>query len=296
MDPVLHFTGQVWRPPYESHSQLLQVTSGCTHASCKFCNLYHGTKFRMSPLDEIRQDLEVIQEYQPFARRLFLTGANPFALSYNRLFHLATMFRKYLPRLENIGCFARITDIQPKSVEQLRNLRHLGYYSITIGTESGDDNVLKRMNKGYTSDDIIEQCRKLEEAGIRYNISYLSGLSGYGGCQQNAVRSALIFNRLHPFIVNVVSLTLFPESQLYDEAQKGLFVEASEKERLQELRTLINRLNIRTTILANTVSNVVPLSGILPNDKATMLRHIDEALNTLKEETMREYRRGISSL
>lgn len=296
MDPVLHFTGQVWRPPYESHSQLLQVTSGCTHASCKFCSLYHGTKFRMSPLDEIRQDLEVIQEYQPFARRLFLTGANPFALSYNRLFHLATMFRKYLPRLENIGCFARITDILPKSVEQLRNLRHLGYYSITIGTESGDDNVLKRMNKGYTSDDIVEQCRKLEEAGIRYNISYLSGLSGNSGCQQNAERSVLVFNQLRPFIVNVVSLTLFPESQLYDETQKGLFVEASEKERLQELRTLIEHLNIRTTILANTVSNVVPLSGILPNDKATMLRHIDEALNTLKEETMREYRRGISSL
>ena len=296
MDPVLHFTGQVWRPPYESHSQLLQVTSGCTHASCKFCSLYHGTKFRMSPLDEIRQDLEVIQEYQPFARRLFLTGANPFALSYNRLFHLATMFRKYLPRLENIGCFARITDILPKSVEQLRNLRHLGYYSITIGTESGDDNVLKRMNKGYASDDIVEQCRKLEEAGIRYNISYLSGLSGNGGCQQNAERSALVFNQLRPFIVNVVSLTLFPESQLYDETQKGFFVEASEKERLQELRTLIEHLNIRTTILANTVSNVVPLSGILPNDKATMLRHIDEALNTLKEETMREYRRGISSL
>ena len=210
MDPVLHFTGQVWRPPYESHSQLLQVTSGCTHASCKFCSLYHGTKFRMSPLDEIRQDLEVIQEYQPFARRLFLTGANPFALSYNRLFHLATMFRKYLPRLENIGCFARITDIQPKSVEQLRNLRHLGYYSITIGTESGDDNVLKRMNKGYTSDDIVEQCRKLEEAGIRYNISYLSGLSGNGGCQQNAERSAWVFTQLLPFILNVVSLTLFP--------------------------------------------------------------------------------------
>lgn len=296
MEPVLHFTGQVWRPPYESHSQLLQVTSGCTHASCKFCSLYHGTKFRMSPLDEIRQDLEVIQEYQPFARRLFLTGANPFALSYNRLFQLGILFRQYLPRLENIGCFARITDIQPKTVEQLRNLRHLGYYSITIGTESGDDNVLKQMNKGYTSNDIIEQCHKLEEAGIRYNISYLSGLSGKGGCQQNAKRSAAVFNQLHPFILNVVSLTLFPESQLYGEMQKGHFVEAGEKERLQELRTLIEHLTIRTTILANTVSNVIPLSGIIPHDKATMLRHIDEALSTLEEKVMRDYRDGISSL
>ena len=296
MKPELHFTGQVWRPPYESHSQLLQVTSGCTHAACKFCSLYHGTKFRMSPLDEIRQDLEVIRQYQPFARRLFLTGANPFALSYNRLLSLTLLFRKYLPRLENIGCFARITDIRPKTVEELRNLRHLGFYGITIGTESGDDTVLGRMNKGYDAADIVEQCRKLEAAGIRYNISYLSGLSGNGGCQQNAERSAAVFNQLQPYIINVVSLTLFPESRLHAEMQQGLFAEASEQERLQELRVLIERLNIRTTLLANTVSNVVPFSGMLPNDKAAILRCIDEAMDTLEEQTMRAYRREITSL
>ena len=296
MEPTLHFTGQVWRPPYESHSQLLQVTSGCTHAACKFCSLYHGTQFRMSPLDEIQQDLEVIQAYQPFARRLFLTGANPFALSYNRLLNLALLFRKYLPRLENIGCFARITDIRPKSIEELRNLRHLGFYGITIGTESGDDTVLKRMNKGYDAADIVEQCRKLEAAGIRYNVSYLSGLSGHGGCQQNAERSAAVFNQLQPYIINVVSLTLFPESRLHAEMQQGLFTEAGEQERLQELRVLIERLNIRTTLLANTVSNVVPFSGMLPNDKAAILRCIDEAMDTLEEQAMRAYRREITSL
>ena len=296
MEPTLHFTGQVWRPPYESHSQFLQVTSGCTHAACKFCSLYHGTQFRMSPLDEIQQDLEVIQAHQPFARRLFLTGANPFALSYNRLLNLALLFRKYLPRLENIGCFARITDIRPKSIEELRNLRHLGFYGITIGTESGDDTVLKRMNKGYDAADIVEQCRKLEAAGIRYNVSYLSGLSGHGGCQQNAEHSAAVFNQLQPYIINVVSLTLFPESRLYAEMQQGLFTEAGEQERLQELRVLIERLNIRTTLLANTVSNVVPFSGMLPNDKAAILRCIDEAMDTLEEQTMRAYRREITSL
>ena len=296
MKPTLHFTGQVWRPPYESRSQLLQVTSGCTHSACRFCSLYHGTKFRMSPLDEIRQDLEIIREYQPFARRLFLTGANPFALSYDRLLNLGIMFRKYLPRLENIGCFARITDIKPKSVEQLRNLRHLGFYGITIGTESGDDSVLERMNKGYYSSDIVEQCLKLEEAGIRYNVSYLSGLSGNGGCIRNAERSAEVFNRLRPYIINVVSLTVFPESRLYADVQQGLFAEASEKECLQELRTFIEHLNIRTTILANTVSNIVPISGMIPNDKAAILRQIDDALDAFEEKEMRQYREGIKSL
>lgn len=123
---LLHFTGQVWRPPYEASSQLLQVTAGCTHNKCKFCSLYHGTKFRLSPITEVEEDLKVIQKYQPRARRVFLTGANPFALSYNRLLDLGLLIRKYLRHCESIGMFARISDIKPKTVEELRNLRHLG--------------------------------------------------------------------------------------------------------------------------------------------------------------------------
>ena len=175
---LLHFTGQVWRPPYEASSQLLQVTAGCTHNKCKFCSLYHGTKFRLSPIAEVEEDLKVIQDYQPRARRVFLTGANPFALSYNRLLDLGLLIRKYLRHCESIGMFARISDIKPKTVEELKNLRHLGFDGISIGTESGDDDTLAAMNKGYMANDIIEQCKKLEEANIRYNLVYLTGLAG----------------------------------------------------------------------------------------------------------------------
>ena len=93
--PQLHFTGQVWRPPYEASSQLLQITSGCTWHKCKFCSLYHGTPFRMSPLSEVEEDLKIIRQWQPRARRVYLTGANPFALSYNRLMDVALLLRKY---------------------------------------------------------------------------------------------------------------------------------------------------------------------------------------------------------
>ena len=162
---LLHFTGQIWRPPYEANSQLLQVTAGCTYNQCKFCSLYYGTKFRLSPIKEVEEDLKVIQRYQPKARRVFLTGANPFALSYNRLLDLCLLIRKYLSYCESIGMFSRITDIKSKTVQELKDLRHLGFDSISIGTESGDNEILAGMNKGYTADDIIEQCKKL---GISY--------------------------------------------------------------------------------------------------------------------------------
>ena len=77
----LHFTGTVWRPPHEAHSVLLQVTVGCTHRACKLCSLYGDLRFRMSPLEEVEADLQIIARYQPRARRGFLVGANPFGLS-----------------------------------------------------------------------------------------------------------------------------------------------------------------------------------------------------------------------
>lgn len=132
MEPQLHFTGPIWRPPYEAGSQLLQVTAGCTWHRCKFCSLYHGTPFRMSPLNEVEEDLRVIRQWQPRARRVYLTGANPFVMSYDKLMDIALLLRKYLPKLESFGMFARVTDIASKSVEELKNLRHMRLSRIPI--------------------------------------------------------------------------------------------------------------------------------------------------------------------
>lgn len=293
---LLHFNGPVWRPPFEAHSQLLQVTAGCSHHRCKFCTLYHGTDFRVSPLAEVESDLQTIVRYQPRARRLFLTGANPFVLSYDRLFELAVLFRKYLRYLVSWGCFARITDIARKSVGELEALHHLGLDDISIGSESGDDAVLAYMNKGYTASDILQECTKLEEAGIRYHLTYLTGLAGHGSGSRNARNTALVFNELHPVTINVVSLTLFPESELYAEMQNGTYLPASEHERLEELIQLVSLLTCETTVLGNTVSNPVPFVGLLPKEKSRLLRELEQAAGTFSEGALQDYRDSIGSL
>lgn len=291
--PELHFTGQIWRPPYEASSQLLQVTSGCTWHKCKFCSLYDGTPFRMSPLSEVEADLKVIREWQPRARRVYLTGANPFAMSYNKLMDIAILLRKYLPEMISFGMFARVTDIGPKSVEELKNLRHMKMDNINIGMETAHNPTLDRMNKGYQADDILEQLSKLDKAGIRYNVVYLNGLGGKGMGIESATVTAEVLNRLNPFIINIVSLTIFPESQLFQELQDGKYIEEPEIERLIELRTLIGQLNINTNILSNHVSNTVPITGILPNDKAMILRELDKAIAEFPEQELKAYRNRV---
>ena len=294
---LLHFNGPVWRPPFEATSQLLQVTAGCTWHRCKFCTLYGTQKFRMSPMSEIESDLKVINRVQPRAHRVFLTGANPFVLTANRLLDIALLIRKYVGEGHpTIGCFARITDITKKSVEELRQLHHLGFDYLTIGVESGDSETLSRVNKGYRSEDIIEQCLKLESAGIRYNLFYLVGLVGHGNGERNACCSAAVFNQLNPVSIGFLSLTLFPESQLYKEISEGLFQEATEYERLDEMICLVSKLTCKTHILARTVSNPIPFTGSLPVDRESILRDLRDAKQHLTEEQLRSYRDSIEFL
>lgn len=292
----MHFTGTIWRPPYEGNAALIQATTGCTHHSCKFCSLYGDIKFRMSPKDEFEHDLKIIQRYQPKARRLFLVGANPFAMSYDRLLDLGFLIRKYLPDCKSIGMFARVTDITRKSVEELKNLRHLGFNGITVGTESGDDTTLSFMNKKTSAAETIENLKKLDEAGIEYYVSYLTGLAGHNNGERNALATSDMFNKLNPYIISVVSLTVFPDSELHKEVLAGNFKEATEHERLMELRTFLKNLNINTHFFANTVSNPVPMTGYLPDDKDRLVKELSTVINKVDEKELKNYRKSLRSL
>lgn len=250
----------------------------------------------MSPLSEVEEDLKVIRRWQPRARRVYLTGANPFALSYNKLLDVALLLRKYLPHMVSFGMFARVTDITPKSVEELKNLHHLKLDSLNIGIETAHNPTLERMNKGYHASDILEQLSKLDKAGIRYNVFYLNGLGGKGAGETSAIATADVLNQLHPCIINIVSLTVFPESRLYQEVLDGTYIEEPEIERLVEMRTLIDRLNIRVNLLGHHISNTVPVTGALPDDKTAILREFDNAIARFPENELKAYRNSICHL
>lgn len=292
----MHFTGRTWRPPYEAHSVIMQATAGCTYRKCRFCNLYKDECFRMSPMEEFEADLAEIKRYQPYARRLFWTGANPFAMSYENLKLRALTVRDYLIKCQSIAMFASIRDIMDKEVWQLRKLRAMGINGLSIGTESGDDETLALAGKGYTAADILEQCRKLDEAGIEYYFVYMTGLAGKGAGRRNAVNSAALFSQLNPYFISVDSLTLFPGTELYRMAQSGAFVPAGEKERLTELQTFIRNLQIRTHLFVNSVSNFYPVTAYLPKEREKVVSELQYIVDKVDEAEMMAYRRNLKEL
>lgn len=292
----MHFTGRTWRPPYEAHSVIIQAASGCTYHKCRFCNLYKDERFRMSPMEEFEEDLEEIKHYQPYARRIFWTGANPFAMSYENLKLHALTVRDYLIKCQTMAMFASIRDIRDKEVWQLKKLRAMGINGLSIGTESGDEETLALAGKGYTAADILAQCRKLDEAGIEYYFVYMTGLAGNGGGYRNAVNSAKLFSQLNPYFISVDSLTLFPGTELYRMAQEGTFTPAGEKERLRELQTFIQNLQIRTHLFANSVSNFYPVTAYLPKEREAVVSELQYIIDTVSEEEMAVYRRELKRL
>lgn len=292
----MHFTGRTWRPPYEASSFIIQATSGCTHNKCSFCNLYKNECFRMAPMEEWREDLAELASYQPYARRIFWTGANPFVMSYEKLKERALAVYDYLPECQTMAMFASIRDIKPKKVWQLRRLRGLGINGLSIGTETGDDYTLKLANKGYTAKDIIDQCRKLDEAGIEYYFVYMTGLAGKGNGYRNAVNSARVFSKVNPRFISIDSLTLFENTELYTLAKQGQFIPATERERIEELQTFIKHLQLKVHLFANSVSNFYPTTAYLPKERDFILSELQNVLDTVSEEEMVEYRRNLKSL
>lgn len=311
----MHYTGTIWRPPYEADSLLLEVTAGCTHHKCKFCTLYSDLpfKFRMTPMEDIEQDLLEVQTLRtnPYSKmltrlqgkddpepiqRVFLTGANPFVLKTENLLEIASLIHRYLPSVESIGCFARITDSINKTDEELLQLRQAGYNGLTIGVETGDDTALTFMRKGYTSSDILTQCKRLEQADIEYGFFYLTSISGKGRGEAGAKASAEVFNQLHPFLVGPNMLTIYPESDLYQEIQNGNWEEEGELEKYRELRTLVENLNISTYFAAMGASNAFQLRGKLPEENEKLLATLDRIISEVSEEDLRRYRRNLRHL
>lgn len=256
----MHFTEPVYRNPYLPTWPLLEVTQGCTHNQCKFCTMYRGVKFGVQPMEVIEEDLTELARTDPHARTIQLVGANPLALPAHRLIPILEKINEHLPDMDHIYTQGRITDLRNKTVEDLRTMRELGMDEISLGVESGDDWTLDRINKGYQAADILEQYAKLDEAGIRYWMTFLDGVAGREHSRDHAVHSAEIFNQCHPTVVGTGGLTLFPGAPLLEEAARGEFDPLTERELVEELKTFLEHLNVDCTLITHHTSTV-NLSG-----------------------------------
>ena len=288
----MHYTGTIYRPPFEARSLLLQVTTGCSHNRCSFCTMYRDEPFRVEPLEQIEEDLAEARQYVPNITRVFLENGDPFALSADRLEQIAVMIHAYLPRVETIAMYASIKNVIGKSDEELRRLRNLGINELNIGVESGLDEALSYMNKGYTAAQAKYELNRLKSAGIDYGANIILGCAGPERRHENAAATAALLNETKPYLIFTGTIHSDLGCPLYEDMQSGRFVESTFGEYLDEEEELLELLDLTDCYLFGLhPSNIVTMHGNLPEDKAVMLDLIrkrrEELANRLDERPVR---------
>ena len=273
----MHYTGTIYRPPFEARSLLLQVTTGCSHNRCSFCTMYQNEQFGVEPLEQIEEDLQEAREYVPNVTRVFLENGDPFALSADRLEAIAVMIHEYLPKVETIAMYASIKSVIGKTDEELKRLRSYGINELNIGVESGLDDALRYMNKGYSAEQAVYELKRLGSAGIAYGANIILGCAGAELRHENAVATAALLNETKPYLIFTGTIHADPGCPLYENMKNGSFVESTFGEYLDEEEELLELIDLKDCYLFGLhPSNIVRMHGSLPGDKAAMLELIRE--------------------
>lgn len=291
----MHFHGPIIRPQTDADSLFIEVTAGCSHNACTFCNFYKDTPFRVAPLSQIEEDLKEAKREWPDAKNIWASGGDPFVLSTEKQVAVWDLMKKYYPDAR-ISTYATISDFKQKSVEDIKKIKAHGLDEIMIGIETGDDDVLAFVNKGYTAQDILDAGKKMDEAGITYRIIYLGGLAGKGKLVESAKKSAAIFNQLHPYYMMLTNVSVLPGTKLYDQMEAGEWTEATERERIEEIRTLLAELKIPITINSGTSTSSVRFEVTLPQEREQILSALDKTINRFDEQVEAELSRWRHSM
>jgi radical SAM superfamily enzyme YgiQ (UPF0313 family) len=273
------YEGNIFRPPSEARSLILQATIGCSWKRCTFCTAFHGKEFRVKTLDEIRKDVSKIYPYYSDTRRIFLADANALCMETDELVSILEYLHSIFERLERITLYGGPLDIRRKTINELKRLKDAGLDMIYLGLESGSAEVLKKVCKGATTEIFIEGAGKVKEAGIKLSVMVILGLGGKELSREHAEESARVLSAMDPEYAAALTLLLEPGADILKDIDEGRMTLITPEQSLKEIRTIIEKMDVTHCVFrSNHPSNYVPIKGTLPEDREKMISDIDEAL------------------
>ena len=272
----------IYRPPGEWRSYLLQCTIGCSHNKCTFCAMYKEKQFRVRPLEEILEDVDMARDYYgPGVERVFLMDGDAIVMKTEQLLKILEKLYQNFPNLQKVTTYAGPKSTLSKSMTELKELRQAGLTRAYLGVESGSDAVLTAINKGCTAAQMLKAGQNLVEAGIDLWAILILGLTGQDGdWEEHVLSSAKIINEMKPRHLSAMTFAPAKGTQLGEDVLAGRFKVCTPDHVLEECRMLIEHLDVDPLhFTSNHASNYLPLKGGLPEDKERFLSMIDQALD-----------------
>jgi len=272
----MKYEGVVHRPPPEFGSVTVQATVGCPYNKCAFCGTFKDTKFRIRSVGEICEDIGELKDSD--FTGLFLSDGNSIVMGTEDLLEILGYAYEVLPKLKSVSSNASAKQLLKKGEADLKVLKDAGLKKIYMGLETGDEEILKEMNKGVTNSEAIDASKLVIESGIELSQTIIIGLGGRLNSSRHAQATARILNEINPDQVRLHTLTPIQETQLSDRILKGEFEELKPEETLQEMAELIAALDVESEIISHR-SNYLTFQGKLPDGKSDLIKLIEYTLS-----------------
>ncbi len=288
----MRYIGDIYRPPSEAYSLLVQVTVGCSHNKCTFCSMYKAKTFRLRPENEVMEDLRWAREHYRSVEKIFLCDGDALCLSNPKLLRILDRIRELFPECERVSSYGRASDALRKTEEELRELREHGLEMIYLGAESGSEEVLSMVNKGETREQLIEGVKKLEAAGILTSVTFIAGLGGRKLMEKHAAETGKMISEMNASYVSVLTLMLEEPAPILKDYREGLFELLTPDEVIRESILMLENAKPEKTCIfrSNHASNYVSLRGNLPADGDRMIESLKRCIGDrtlIKDERFR---------
>lgn len=287
----MDYEGMVIRPPSEAYSILLQVTVGCSHNKCVFCGTYKDKRFRIKSDERILKDIRFASQYCKRQDRVFLMDGDALIIPQKRLVWILERIREYLPWVKRVGLYANAKSIKMKSDEELRQLKELGLGIVYLGVETGHPELLKKICKGTSRENLILQGKRIKQAGIHLSVTVLLGIGGASLSSEHARETGTLLTEMDPNFVGALTVMVLPNTSLGQEYTEKKFQPLSVEQLLIELGEMLAATRLsRGLFYSNHASNYLPIKVRFPEGKEPALALIQKALKgkvSLRPEWMR---------
>ncbi|MFR8840132.1 MAG: B12-binding domain-containing radical SAM protein [Clostridium sp.] len=286
----MRYEGIVYRPPSEARSLIVQITIGCAHNTCTFCNMYKAKDFRVRSMEEIMEDLkEAHNSYGAYVQKVFLADGDALVLQTEKLLEILKAVRELFPNCTRVASYGTAQDILRKSEEELKSLQKAGLGIVYVGAESGDDEILASICKGVTAEELKAAGQKLKRCGIQTSVTLISGLGGRSKVEEHARSCAELISAMNPEYASFLTLRLYEGTPMYDDVVTGRFERITADEIVDEMKIFLEHVDSPGTVFrTNHASNYVVLAGNLNEDIPSMLAQLDEAKKTHHYRRFRE--------
>ena len=267
----------LYRPPSEANSLIIQATLGCSHNKCSFCSMYKGKKFTIKPLEQIKEEILEFRKIYTYVQRIFIADGDALIIPMNDLRELLKFIKNTFKECTRVTMYASPKSIRLKTIDELRELKNLGLEMVYMGIESGNEDILKDINKGATRDEIIQAGKKIKESDIKLSATIISGIGGKEKTNLHAKDTGSIISIIKPNYVGVLSLMIEKNTEIEEKVKNGELEILSSFEILKEIKEILKNINTDEKIIfrSNHASNYVSLKGNLPIDKDRLIEDID---------------------